>query len=260
MRQFVRFKTEHPDCLLLFRMGDFYELFGPDAQVAHDVLGITLTERSKGMPMAGVPHHSIESYLRRLVEQGHRVAVCDQVQDPKDAKGVVDRAVTRVLTPGTLVDEALLEDGHENVIAAVAPTRRGRQTVMGIAVAELSTGAFTVQQCAPLDLPDVLSRIAPAELLTPEEETGEDPTVSLALAEQIGSAITRRPGWSFRPEDADELLRSHYGVASLESFGLALLRFPFLKVQSGSLTIALSKRCMRVELRCTCGRLTTPAK
>ncbi|MCH2162053.1 MAG: DNA mismatch repair protein MutS, partial [Phycisphaerales bacterium] len=221
MRQFVRFKTEQPDCLLLFRMGDFYELFGPDAQVAHEVLGITLTERSKGMPMAGVPHHSIESYLRRLVEQGHRVAVCDQVQDPRDAKGVVDRAVTRVLTPGTLVDEALLEDGHENVIAAVAPAQRGRNTVMGVAVAELSTGSFTVQECDPLDLPDVLARIAPAELLTPEDDSEDDPAVPSALAEQIGAAITRRPGWNFRLEDAEELLRTHYGVASLEGFGLA---------------------------------------
>ena len=121
MRQFTRFKAAHPDCLLFFRMGDFYELFGPDAEAAHQALGITLTERSKGMPMAGVPHHAAEGYLRRLVEQGFRVAVCDQIQDPKDAKGVVDRAVTRVLTPGTLVDETLLEAGRENLVASVAP-------------------------------------------------------------------------------------------------------------------------------------------
>ena len=89
MRQFTRFKAAHPDCLLFFRMGDFYELFGPDAETAHRTLGITLTERSKGMPMAGVPHHAAEGYLRRLVEQGFRVAVCDQVQDPKELKAAM---------------------------------------------------------------------------------------------------------------------------------------------------------------------------
>ena len=119
MKQYVRFKTEHPECLLLFRMGDFYELFGEDAVVAHEALGITLTERTKGMPMAGVPHHAMEGYLRRLVEGGYRVAICDQVQDPKEAKGVVDRAVTRVLTPGTLVDESMLDDAAPNHLAAV---------------------------------------------------------------------------------------------------------------------------------------------
>ena len=144
MRQFTRFKSAHPDCLLFFRMGDFYELFGPDAEAAHRLLGITLTERTKGMPMAGVPHHAAENYLRRLVEQGIRVAVCDQIQDPKEAKGVVDRAVTRVLTPGTLVDETLLEAGRENLVAAVAP---GPDDRVAIAIAELSTGAFTLQSC-----------------------------------------------------------------------------------------------------------------
>ena len=108
MRQFRRFKEAHPGCLLFFRMGDFYELFGEDAVRAHKALGITLTERTAGVPMAGVPHHAAEQYLRRLVEQGFRVAVADQIQDPKDAKGVIDRAVTRVVTPGTLVDEHLL--------------------------------------------------------------------------------------------------------------------------------------------------------
>ena len=221
MRQFVRFKTEHPDCLLLFRMGDFYELFGPDAVIAHQALGITLTERTKGMPMAGVPHHSIESYVRRLVDQGHRVAMCDQIQDPKDAKGVVDRAVTRVLTPGTLVDEALLEDGHENVIAAIVPMMHGKTRVFGIASAELSTGSFTVQVCDPLELGDALARIAPAELLLPDELSSEEhPEASPDALAQFDTALTPRQGWTFRREDADELLREHYGVASLESYGI----------------------------------------
>ena len=124
MRQHARFKEQHPDCVLFFRMGDFYEMFYDDAVLAHRVLGITLTQRSEGVPMAGVPYHAVESYLRKMIQAGHRVAVCDQVQDPREAIGIVDRAVTRVLTPGTLVDETLLDEGTPNHTAALAPQRR----------------------------------------------------------------------------------------------------------------------------------------
>src|SRR5439155_18926232 len=120
MRQFTRFKRQHPECILLFRIGDFYETFDDDAVTVHKALGLTLTQRSEGIPMAGVPHHQIEVYLRRLIQQGFRVAVCDQVQAAKDAKGIVDRAVTRVLTPGTLVEESLLDESAPNRIAAVS--------------------------------------------------------------------------------------------------------------------------------------------
>ena len=102
MRQFHRFKKQHPDCVLFFRMGDFYEMFYDDAELAHRVLGVTLTQRTEGVPMAGVPYHAVENYLRRMIEAGYRVAVCDQVEDPAQAKGVVKRDVTRVITPGTL--------------------------------------------------------------------------------------------------------------------------------------------------------------
>ncbi len=219
MRQFTRFKQAHPDCLLFFRMGDFYELFGPDAQTAHRVLGITLTERTKGMPMAGVPHHSAETYLRRLVDQGMRVAVCDQVQDPKDAKGVVDRAVTRVLTPGTLVDESLLEEGRENLVAAVAPFADDR---CAVAVAELSTGSFTVAECDRANVADVLARFGPSELLIPDPiDLDESIALPDGLADSIGAAETRRAGWLFTSEEGDRTLREHFRVASLEAFGLS---------------------------------------
>ena len=112
MRQFRGFKEAYPDCVLFFRMGDFYEMFDEDAHTVHKALGLTLTQRSTGIPMAGIPFHAAEGYLHRMIAQGFRVAVCDQVQDPSEAKGVVDRAVTRVLTPGTLVDESLLEDRY----------------------------------------------------------------------------------------------------------------------------------------------------
>ena len=110
MRQYARFKEEHPECILLFRMGDFYELFYDDAVLVSKQIGLTLTQRTGGVPLAGVPHHQLENYLRKLVALGHRVAIADQIQDPSEAKGVVERAVTQVVTPGTLVDDALLDE------------------------------------------------------------------------------------------------------------------------------------------------------
>ncbi|MAJ47842.1 MAG: DNA mismatch repair protein MutS [Planctomycetes bacterium TMED75] len=216
MKQYVRFKTAHPECLLLFRMGDFYELFGEDAVTAHEALGITLTERTKGMPMAGVPHHAMEGYLRRLVEGGYRVAICEQVQDPKDAKGVVDRAVTRVLTPGTLVDESMLDDAAPNHLAAIH--RVGDRAV--IATAELSTGAFDIHDVPEERLIDELTRIGPAELII-SELSGDEPDWVVQL-EALGLApLSRRAEWTFQIEHARRLLESFHGVQSLEAFGLA---------------------------------------
>ncbi|PHX78882.1 MAG: DNA mismatch repair protein MutS, partial [Planctomycetaceae bacterium] len=168
MRQYDRIKSQHPGCLLLFRMGDFYELFDEDAVTAHRALGITLTERTSGQPMAGVPFHAVEGYLRRLVEQGYRIAVCEQLQDPAEAKGVVERGVTRVLSPGTLVDETLLDDSRANRIAAAWITGTGNDLRAAVAAVELSTGEFTVEECDAALLEDVLARIGPSELLLPE--------------------------------------------------------------------------------------------
>ena len=167
MQQHGRFKREHPGCVLFFRMGDFYELFGEAAVTAHRALGITLTRRNGGTPMAGVPHHALENYLRRMIRQGFRVAVADQVQDPRDAKGVVERAVTRVLTPGTLVDEGLLEEGRPNLVAAVVlgsaedPASAEALTAT-IAAAEVSTGSFTIVTVPLARLADELARRGPS--------------------------------------------------------------------------------------------------
>ena len=113
MKQFHAFKQQYPGTVLFFRMGDFYEMFYEDAELAHKVLGVTLTQRTKGIPMAGVPFHAVDGYLSRMIQAGYRVAVCDQVENPAEAKGVVKRDVTRVVTPGTVTDESLLEDGIE---------------------------------------------------------------------------------------------------------------------------------------------------
>ena len=145
MRQHARFKAENPGCVLFFRMGDFYEMFDEDAKLTHKVLGLTLTERTSGIPMAGIPFHSAEAYIRKLIQQGYRVAVCEQIQDPSEAKGVVDRAVTRVLTPGTLVDDTLLDDGVANIAAALVI--EDEQAI--VSWAELSTDPCTCEACQP---------------------------------------------------------------------------------------------------------------
>jgi DNA mismatch repair protein MutS len=212
MRQYDRFKRAHPGCLLFFRMGDFYELFDEDAVTAHKALGITLTERTKGVPMAGVPFHAAEGYLRRLVEQGFRVAVCEQVQDPKEAKGVVERAVLRVVTPGTLVDDSLLDAGESNRVAAMVPATNDRAGAL--AWAELSTGAFACVELTNSELIDEIARLSPAELLLPE---GTEASPALAAA---APARLERAGWTFAPRDGGDLLRKHFGVASLSGYGL----------------------------------------
>ena len=214
MRQYARFKQAHPDCILFFRMGDFYEMFDRDAVLAHKLLSITLTERTKGLPMAGVPFHAAENYIRRLVAMGHRVAVCEQTQDPKDAKGVVERAVTRVLTPGTLVDETLLEAGSANRVAAV--TIDGVRAA--IAAIEVSTGAFTVLECPVALLADELARIAPSELVHAEERDGSVHPEFAKLAAR-GLVLTARAGWYFRAQDAFDALTAQFAVQSLEGYG-----------------------------------------
>jgi DNA mismatch repair protein MutS len=236
MRQFARFKAQHPDCVLFFRMGDFYELFDDDAKLVHEVLGLTLTQRTEGIPMAGVPYHALDGYLRRMIEQGYRVAVCDQIQDPKDAKGVVDRAVTRVLTPGTLVDESLLDETAANEVAAICFTGAGDDSDAVLALAELSTGRFTLIDLPSSQLADELTRLAPSELLFAETADGVAPPRVARLRDTIGCALTARPGWTFRIADARDMLREHFEVATLAGFGLddddpavgpagALLRF-----------------------------------
>ena len=222
MRQYDAFKKQYPDCILFFRMGDFYEMFDEDAVRAHKALGITLTERTPGIPMAGVPYHSMSGYLAKLIEHGFRVAVCDQVQDPKEAKGVVERAVTRVITPGTLVDEALLTDDRSNHLAAAAfldpgdaPTNR-----VALAIVELSTGTFTIIETTGAGLIDELARRDVSELLYCEPSDGQVPPRVKRVLTTLGLPGTPRPIWHFRFEEAREALLTHYGIASLAGFGL----------------------------------------
>ncbi len=221
MRQHARFKARYPDCVLFFRMGDFYEMFDEDAVLAHEVLGLTLTQRTKGIPMAGVPHHAVETYLRRMIDAGYRAAVCEQIQDPSEATGVVDRAVTRLLTPGTLVDEPLLDEGRTNLVAAIEFLDKGAAPPAVLATVELSTGSFVLYRLPGDRVLDEVARVGPSELLYEEPADGSTPPQVEAIRTAVDCAATARPAWTFRRRDAVECLCDHYGVATLAGFGIA---------------------------------------
>ena len=191
MRQYLRIKSEIPKgAILMFRLGDFYEMFGEDAVTASPILGATLTHRGN-QPMCGVPYHALESYLQKLIRAGMTAALCDQVEDPKLAKGLVRREVTRIVTPGTVTEDGLLEDCSNNYIAAVSEC--------GLAVLDLSTGEFFVEACdSEQRLDDALARYRPAEILRPDDSNR----------------------WTFSLDAATEELKRHFNVASLDGFGL----------------------------------------
>ncbi|HED52857.1 MAG TPA: DNA mismatch repair protein MutS [Phycisphaerales bacterium] len=220
MKQYFRFKAEHPDCLLFFRMGDFYELFYEDAELVSKQIGLTLTERTGGVPLAGIPHHQLEPYLNKLVALGHRVAIADQTQDPKEAKGVVDRAVTRVVTAGTLVDAGLVDGSTVNRIAAVVFSGPGDDSPASVAVAELSTGEFFLFDAEAESIADELATHAIRELLYAEPGSGEPPPRTQRLLDRLNISGTNRPAWSFRMDEAREALLEQFEVSTLSGFGL----------------------------------------
>ena len=220
MKQYQQAKSACGDALLFFRMGDFYELFQDDARVAAKVLGLTLTSRDKSanaVPMAGFPHHQLDSYLAKLIGHGHRVAVCEQVEDPKTAKGLVKREITQVVTPGTIVDPGLLDPAQSNFLAAACPARMldGKSDdEIGVAWAESSTGQFCMTRVPRAGLADLLQRLDATELLLPDGDATID-------AESSQSAmITRRPDWAYRTAQAREQLERQFGVATLDGFGI----------------------------------------
>ncbi len=218
MRQYARFKKQHPESILLFRMGDFYETFYDDAKTISRVCGLTLTSRQHGagaVPLAGFPYHAVDTYLKRLIVAGHKVAVCDQVQDPREAKGVVDRDVTRVVTPGTLTEEALLDAKANNFLAAIAPFGKS----FGLAWVDLSTGRFLVQEVEPGQLLDELGRIGASECLVPDGQYRTEDSVLEPLRPVLHAHWTPRPDWAFDPASGRKALLEHFGVASLEGFG-----------------------------------------
>jgi len=222
MRQYARWKNAHPGALLFFRMGDFYELFHEDAKEASRLLDLTLTSRGDGIPMAGVPVRAAQTYLRRLMDIGRSVAVCEQIEDPKQAKGIVDRAVVRVLTPGTLTEDGDLDRARNNYLLAVAPGRdaRGRD-VTGLAWVDLSTGAFEVAEIAdPAQVADELARIEPSEVLVARMRLDAAAPLAAAVLPALRGEPRDVPEWWFDEAEARRALREHFGVADLGGFGL----------------------------------------
>src|SRR5437763_9298735 len=212
MQQYRELKARDPDALLLYRMGDFYELFGDDAERGAALLGLTLTTRDKGpnaVPMAGFPHPALESYLAKLVQAGQRAAVCEQVEDAKLAKGLVKREVVRVVTPGTLTDDGLLDPRSANYLAAIVEAK-GK---LGLAWVELSTGRFSLTGVSRTELADEMARLNPAETLV--SEISLDAPWLRALRAQPGQTITARPSWDFLAEQARAALFDHFRTTTL---------------------------------------------
>ena len=218
-RQYLEIKNAHPDAILLFRMGDFYETFDEDAELAAKELEITLTSRSMGkglrVPLAGVPAHSLDNYLARLIKKGHKVAICEQLTDPATSKGLVERGVVRVITPGTVLESAILDQKTNNYLAAVF---EGDARV-GMAYVDISTGEFAATELDSHELPLELERIDPAEVLTKRS----DEPIAWAISGNSGAPpryeITSEEPRAFHPEEARQALLSHFGILTLESFG-----------------------------------------
>jgi DNA mismatch repair protein MutS len=211
MQQYRGFKDAHPECVLFFRMGDFYEMFDEDARTVSKAIGLTLTQRGNGIDMAGVPHHAAEGYMRRMVEQGFRVAVCEQLQDPSEATGVVKRGVTRIVTPGTLLDASLLVDNKTNFLCAL----RSDDIHVHIALAEISTGLFELHRVAVDRLDDALVRLGVSEVIV-----GDDEQHTIPMIEQCEISLTKRPAWHFDVSEGSALLKKQFGVATLSGFGI----------------------------------------
>jgi DNA mismatch repair protein MutS len=221
MQQYYRFKRQHPSCVLMFRIGDFYEMFDEDAVKVTQAIGLTLTQRTEGMPMCGVPYHQLETYLRRLILAGFRVAVCEQLADASQVKGLVPRGVTRVVTPGTAVDESLLRGDAVNTLAAVMFTGSGDDSPASMAIVEVSTGEFIVADAGATSVVDELARRGVRELLFADPGTGVAPPRVKRLLDALGIAETPRPAWQFRPSESIEALREHYGVSTFGGYGIA---------------------------------------
>lgn len=220
MRQYFEVKATHPDAILFFRLGDFYEMFLDDAVLASRLLDITLTSRNKGaadeVPLCGIPYHSCQPYIARLVEQGYKVAICEQVEDPKAAKGIVRREVVRVVTPGLVVDTETLDPRRNNYLAALAAGEEGR---WGLASVDITTGEFRAAECAsPAELATELAARDAAEVLV-AAGAAEDALLADLAAVLHGRTVTRVPEWAVAVDRARQALRESFPHLSLEACG-----------------------------------------
>ncbi|MEO8450019.1 MAG: DNA mismatch repair protein MutS, partial [Gemmatimonadota bacterium] len=220
--QYREIKSRHRDAILFFRMGDFYEMFYDDAQLASRILNITLTARSDGVPLAGVPAKAATEYLRQLVASGHRVAICEQVEDPKLAKGIVRREVVETITPGALLEEGWVAGSRNNFLVAINP----RDAHVGVAAIDLTTGEFVLELCPVSRLHEALGRLGPAEIVAPlDDNFALDPAL----------LVTRRDRWEFDAELASEELCRRFALASLDGLGISAVDGPAVGAAGGLL-------------------------
>ncbi|MBI5476156.1 MAG: DNA mismatch repair protein MutS, partial [Ignavibacteriales bacterium] len=222
MAQYAKIKENYPDTILLFRMGDFFETFEEDAKTASRVLGITLTKRANGaageVPLAGFPHHAIDTYLPKLVRAGYRVAVCEQMENPKLAKGIVKREVIEVVTPGVAISDKLLDHKKNNYLLSVYI----EDEVAGIAFCDISTGEFSAFELNRSELSQQLGSINPSEILIPKKLKNElEPLISKAAP---SARITKIDDWIFNYDYSTELLMNHFNTKTLKGFGIENLR------------------------------------
>ncbi len=216
MQQYMQIKERYPGVILFFRLGDFYEMFFDDAITASRELELTLTGRDCGLteraPMCGVPHHAVQTYLSRLLEKGYKVAICEQMQDPSEVKGLVERDVVRIVTPGTVIDENMLDERENNYLLSLCM----EDDAIGLAYADVSTGEVYAyeMQSATSTLPDELARIAPKEIIA------NDAAVMAGVAQQAGYALSAYAPRAFSLASAKEALQAHFGQQSVDAFGL----------------------------------------
>jgi DNA mismatch repair protein MutS len=220
IKQYLKIKKQYPDTMLFFRLGDFYEMFFKDAQVASRILGIALTSRNKSekdsIPLCGVPYHSAEPYIAKLVEQGHKVAICEQIEDPKFAKGIVERKVIKIITPGVVLDSEKLDSKSNNFLASIYSDGKS----YGLGYADVSTGEFKTTSFSTMDdLTDELSHLEPKEILLHEELYQNDSLFSF-FSMGWKPLLTKLDPWIWDLDRANEILKEHLGSQTLEPFGL----------------------------------------
>ncbi|HHE07530.1 MAG TPA: DNA mismatch repair protein MutS, partial [Chlorobaculum parvum] len=220
MRQYLEVKERYPEYVLLFRVGDFYETFLDDAVTVSAALNIVLTKRSNGsageIPLAGFPHHASEGYIAKLVTKGFKVAVCDQVEDPALAKGIVKREITDIVTPGITYSDKILDDRHNNYLCAVAPFKRGREPFAGVAFVDVTTAEFRMTELPMAELKDFLQSLHPSEILI----SSRDKELRESLGRSMNTLFTVLDEWMFTAEQASRVLENHFKTHSLKGFGI----------------------------------------
>ncbi len=218
MRQYLEVKERYPDFLLLFRVGDFYETFFEDAELVSTALNIVLTKRSAGIPMAGFPHHASEGYIAKLVKKGYKVAVCDQVEDPASAKGIVRREITDIVTPGITYSDKILDDRHNNYLCAVAFLKEGRTLLAGLAFIDVTTAEFRIASFQPEELAQFILSLHPSEILVSSADKERVELLKKGLSRE--TLVSELDAWMFSEDQTEAVLARQFKTHSLKGFGI----------------------------------------